>query len=109
MQKCLQHSLKNALIAALVENAHEDMKFADELLKKRPPSVDETIKVDRQCAEWGISVATYQFQEWMHLFNNKSDLESNTLPKGFFLKCVFGDVFLFCFFCAMQEYSLIKG
>ena len=79
-QKALQHSLKNALIAALVENIAQDLEN-DNKLNQIPPSHDEIVKVDRNCAEWGISTATYQFQEWMHLFNNTNDIDNGLSPK----------------------------
>ena len=42
------------------------------------------MKVDRQCAEWGVSTATYQYVQWMSLFKNINHLSQETLEKKVF-------------------------
>ena len=105
-QKTLQHALKNALIASLVENAAADLEIPNKL-KKRPPSFDQVIKIDRACAEWGISTATYQLEEWMHLFkhvDNENHLSGQDLPRStlFFFLMIINQI-LCGFFCALLD------
>ena len=68
LTKALQHTLKNAMSAALVESVADlalSMLHEPEKLLERPPSVEIAIRINKQCAEWKIFSPVYSNQNWM--------------------------------------------